>query len=49
MAATLIVRRRTEAAWRIAFELDAGEEPVERQVEVESGLLAVGDDVEARA
>ena len=46
VAAALVVGRRTEAPRRRALQLDAGEEAVERQVEVEARLLAVGDHVE---
>lgn len=45
--AALVVRGRAEAAWRSGFEFDAFEESVEGKVEVQAGLLAVGDDVEA--
>ena len=42
----LIVGGRPETARRRALQLDALEESVERQVEIEPRLLAVGDDVE---
>ena len=42
----LVVRRRAEAAGRRGLSVDALEEAVEREVEVEARLLAVGDHVE---
>ena len=47
VAAALVMGRWSEPARRRALQLDAGEEPVEGQVEVETGLLTVGDHVEA--
>ena len=47
MAAALVVGGWTESPRRGALQLDAGEEAVEREVEVEAGLLTVGDHVEA--
>src|SRR5207302_2871756 len=48
MLPPLVVRRRTEPPPRLALGLDPVEGAVEREVEVEPGLLAVGDRVEAR-
>jgi hypothetical protein len=45
--AALIVRRRTEAARRGRFEFDALQEAVKGQIEIEAGLFAVGDDIQA--
>jgi hypothetical protein len=47
--AALVVGGGSEAAGGVGFEVDAFEVAVEREVEVEAGLLAVGDDVEAGA
>ena len=47
VTAALVVGRRSEAPWWRALQLDAGEEAVEGEVEVEARLLAVGDHVEA--
>ena len=47
MFAALIVRRRAEAAWRRAFELQAFKESVERKIEIEARLFAIRDYVEA--
>ena len=47
--AALVVRGRPPAAARLVLQLDALEERVEGQVEVEARLLAVGDHVEAGA
>jgi hypothetical protein len=44
--APLIVRRRTETPRRCRFQFDAFDEAVERKVEIEPRLLAVGDDIE---
>src|SRR5439155_720222 len=48
VTAALVVRRRAEAPARLALRLEPGEERVEGEVEVEAGLLPVGDDVEPR-
>ena len=45
--AALIVSGRTESAGGGGFEFDAGDEPVKGKVEIEAGLLAVGNDVKA--
>ena len=47
MLAALIVRRRTPAARRRRFEIDSVEVAVEREIEIEPALLAVGDHVES--
>jgi dihydropteroate synthase len=47
MAAALVVGGGAEATCGSGFKLDAFEESVEREVEVEPGLFAVGDDVES--
>ena len=39
--------RRSEPARRRTLQLDAGEEAVEGKVEVQAGLLTVGDHVQA--
>ena len=49
VAAALVVRGRAPAAARLVLQLDPLEERVEREVEVEARLLAVGDHVEAGA
>ena len=49
VAPALVVRRGAEATRRCPLQLDAVEVAVERQVEVEPRLLAVGDHVEAGA
>ena len=49
VAPTLVVRGRTEAPPWSLLELEPVEVRVERQVEVEPGLLAVGDHVEPGA
>src|SRR5262249_51855545 len=43
----LVVSGRTETAARPGFQRNAGQKSVERQVEVEPGLLAIGDHVES--
>lgn len=43
---SLIVGRGAEAARGGGFQVDAFDVPVEREVEVEAGLFAIGDDVE---
>ena len=48
MPAALVVCRRAETPGRCLLDLDAVEVAVEREVEVEARLLAVGDHVEAR-
>jgi hypothetical protein len=45
--AALIVGRRTETPGRRGFEINALDVAVERQVEIEPGLFAIRDDVEA--
>ncbi len=47
--AALVVGGRTEAARGGGLQVDALEVAVEGEVEVEAGLFAVGDDVEAGA
>src|SRR5207237_3247742 len=44
----LVVSRRPESACRLALGLETLEVTVEGEVEVEAGLVAGGDDVEAR-
>src|SRR5258706_1569291 len=48
MFAALIVGRRSEAARRGTFQLDSFEETIERKIEIEAGLFAVGDYIQAR-
>src|SRR5581483_11705365 len=45
--AALIVGRRSEPARRRAFQLDAFDVSVKGEIEVQAGLLAIGDDVES--
>jgi len=45
--AALIVGGRTEATRRRGFEFDAFDETIERQIEIEPRLFAVGDHVKA--
>ena len=45
MPAALVVRWRTEAAQRRGFQFDPFEKAVERQIEIEPRLFAVGNDV----
>jgi len=49
VAPALVVGRRAEPARDLLVELEPVEEGVEREVEVEAGLLAVGDHVDAGA
>ena len=49
MAAALVVRRRPVAPGRCRLEVDALDIAVERQIEVEASLLAIGDHVEPGA
>ena len=39
--------RRSEATRRRGLDLDAFEEPVKREIEIEPRLFAIGDDVES--
>src|SRR5260221_3250742 len=47
MLAALVVRGRTKTPRRNGLNRDAGKKTVEREVEIEAGLLAIGDHVEA--
>ena len=44
--ATLVVGGRTESPWGRGFELDALDVAVKREIEIEAGLLAIGDDIQ---
>src|SRR5438876_11429361 len=46
MFAALVVSRRTEKAARPRFQRNAAQKSIERQVEIEPGLLAIGDHIE---
>ena len=43
----LVVGGRAEAPRRGGFEFDALDVAIEREVEIEAGLFAIGDDIEA--
>ena len=47
MLAALIVRGRAEAARLRGFKFNAGQEAIERQVEIQPRLLAICDDIES--
>jgi hypothetical protein len=47
--AALVVGGRAEAAAGLGFAVDAVDVAIEAEVEVEAGLFAVGDDIEAGA
>jgi dihydropteroate synthase len=46
MPATLVVGGRTESARRRGFEIDAVDEAIKGEVEIEPGLFAICDDIE---
>ena len=48
MFAALIVRRRAKSSRRGGLHVNAFDVPIERKIKVESGLLAIGDDVQPR-
>src|SRR5688500_13309927 len=47
MFAALVVRRRSKLSRRCSLQFDSLEVTIEREIEVEAGLLAVRDDVQA--
>jgi len=48
MPAPLIVRRRSEVSRWSRFEIDPFEKPIKGEIEIQTRLLAVSDDIQTR-
>jgi hypothetical protein len=48
MPSPLVVRWRTETTWTVALKLNARQKAIEAKVEVQTGLLAIRNDIQSR-